>query len=77
MKLKHILYWIVAIPAVIVIGASIILDWLIWLYFGISGVLGLATWRYECWSFDVPKGYFWNCPWKTTYKQAWKDATNK
>ena len=74
MKLKRVLFWVVAFPALALILTTIAIDCIIRLYFGLSAMFGLATWRFECWSFDVPKGHLYNCPWKTTYKQAWKDA---
>lgn len=74
MKLKRILFFAttpIAAAAVIVIG--LVMGFFA-LFAGVGEMIDLAYSRFECWSADIEPGFLINCPWKTSYKEAFLRA---
>lgn len=64
MKPKRVLFFVMLIPLVLIALIWAVVQVVFYTLAGLYAVLGVLCTRLECWSLDVPRGRFYNCPWK-------------
>ena len=71
--MKKALFYITMIPGAIFMLAVYLTACIPAIYLALIPVVENLGHRYEHWAFDVPRGTFINCPWKTSLWQVFID----
>lgn len=72
-NLKLVLWYLFVVPHFVLVILMGIVEVLMMFIRAVFAVIGVVSFRYECWSYGVKRDEIVNCPWKKTLQQVFCD----
>lgn len=72
---KRALFWLTFVPiGIVFLVLLVVLEVCGKWGDAVDDVVDVTLRKWEHWCFDIPKGTFYNCPWRDPISKVWNDA---